>query len=216
MYFYKYVLFLRKISLVVSLRWVLAYLVGRSIPPRTSQVLTFSDAICISKIKMIFQSFLEVLLNKEFYNFIDQIEHSVQIKIKNHEILIMKYLKKCQLFINIFYFRSSRPYMFCKKGVLESFAKFYGKHLCQSLFFNKAAGLRPAAFLKKRHWDRCFPVNFTKFLRSPFFTEQLRWLLLLLQYFLTFAVSSTPKIKMICNFQRRIQNSVKHLRRTFL
>ena len=43
---------------------------------------------------MIFQSFLEVLLNKEFYNFIDQIELSVQIKIKNHEILIMKYLKK--------------------------------------------------------------------------------------------------------------------------
>ena len=172
--------------------------------------------ICISKIKMIFQSFLEVLLNKEFYNFIDQIELSVQIKIKNHEILIMKYLKKWQLFINIFYFRSSRPDMFCKKGVLENFAKFYGKHLCQSLFFNKVAALRPATLLKKRFWDRCFPVNFTKFLRTPFFTEQLRWLLFLFQYFLTFAVSSTPKIKMICNFQRRIQNPVKHLRRTFL
>ena len=38
--------------------------------------------------------------------------------------------------------RSSRPEVFCKKGVLRSFAKFTGKHLCQSLFFNKVAGLR--------------------------------------------------------------------------
>ena len=29
-----------------------------------------------------------------------------------------------------------------KKGVLRNFAKFTGKHLCQSLFFNKVAGLR--------------------------------------------------------------------------
>ena len=28
----------------------------------------------------------------------------------------------------------------CKKGVLRNFAKFTGKHLCQSLFFNKVAG----------------------------------------------------------------------------
>ena len=27
-----------------------------------------------------------------------------------------------------------------KKGVLENFAKFIGKHLYQSLFFNKSAG----------------------------------------------------------------------------
>ena len=31
---------------------------------------------------------------------------------------------------------------------------------------------------KKRLWHRCFPVNFAKFLRTPFFTEHLRWLLL--------------------------------------
>ena len=29
---------------------------------------------------------------------------------------------------------SSRPYVFCKKGVLKNFIKFTGKHLCQSLF----------------------------------------------------------------------------------
>ena len=32
------------------------------------------------------------------------------------------------------------PDVFCKKGVLRNFAKFTGKHLCQSLFFNKVAG----------------------------------------------------------------------------
>ena len=52
-------------------------------------------------------------------------------------------------------FRSSRPEVFCKKGVLRNLAKFTGKHLCQSLFF-----------------------NFEKFLRTPFLTEHLRWLLL--------------------------------------
>ena len=38
--------------------------------------------------------------------------------------------------------RSSRSEVFCKKNVLRSFAKFTGKHLCQSLFFNKVAGLK--------------------------------------------------------------------------
>ena len=66
--------------------------------------------------------------------------------------------------------------MFCKKGVLRNFAKFTGKHLCQSLFFNKVAGLKPATLLKKRLWCRCFLVTFVKFLRKLFLTEHLRWL----------------------------------------
>ena len=33
--------------------------------------------------------------------------------------------------------RSRRPEVFFKKGVLRNFPKFTGKHLCQSLFFNK-------------------------------------------------------------------------------
>ena len=36
--------------------------------------------------------------------------------------------------------RSSRPEALCKKSVLKNLAKFIGKHLCQSLFFNKVAG----------------------------------------------------------------------------
>ena len=30
--------------------------------------------------------------------------------------------------------------MFFEKGVIRNFAKFTGKHLCHSLFFNKVAG----------------------------------------------------------------------------
>ena len=32
--------------------------------------------------------------------------------------------------------------VFCKKVILKFFVKFTGKHLCQSLFFNKIAVLR--------------------------------------------------------------------------
>ena len=58
------------------------------------------------------------------------------------------------------------PDVFYKKRVLKNFTKFTGKH--KSLFFNKVAGK------KKRPWCRHFPVNFTKFLRTSFFTKHLR------------------------------------------
>ena len=43
-------------------------------------------------------------------------------------------------YLSVVSFRSSRPEVLYKKGVLRNFAKFTGKHLCQSLFFNKVAG----------------------------------------------------------------------------
>ena len=46
------------------------------------------------------------------------------------------------------------PEVGCKKGALRHFAKFTGKHLCQSLFFDKVADL-------------------SKFLRTTFLTEHL-------------------------------------------
>ena len=66
-------------------------------------------------------------------------------------------------------FRSSRPDVFCRKGVLRNFGKFTGKHLCQSLFIE--------SLLKNRLWHWCFPLNFAKFLKT-LFAEDLRWLLL--------------------------------------
>ena len=59
------------------------------------------------------------------------------------------------------------PEVFWKKGVPRNFAKFIGKHLSQSLFLNKVAGLS-ATLLRKRLWQRCFPVNFAKFLGRSF------------------------------------------------
>ena len=43
--------------------------------------------------------------------------------------------------------RGSHPDVFYKKDVLKNFAKFAGKHLRQSIFLNKVAGLRPATLL---------------------------------------------------------------------
>ena len=71
------------------------------------------------------------------------------------------------------YTQKQPPEVFYKKGVLGNFTEFTGKHPCQSLFSNKVAGLRPATLLKKSLWHRCFPVNFAKFIRTPFFTEHL-------------------------------------------
>ena len=64
--------------------------------------------------------------------------------------------------------RSSHQMCSLRKGALRNFTTFTGKHLCQSLFFNKVAGLGSATLLKKRLWHRCFPGNFAKFLRTLF------------------------------------------------
>ena len=63
--------------------------------------------------------------------------------------------------------RSSRPEVFCKKSVLRNFAKFTGKHLCQSLFFNKVAG-RPATLLKKT-LAQVFSCEFCEISKNTFF-----------------------------------------------
>ena len=61
------------------------------------------------------------------------------------------------------------PEMFCEKGVLRNFTKFTRKHLCQSLFFNKVAGPRPATLLKKRLWHRClFSCEFCEISKNNF------------------------------------------------
>ena len=100
-------------------------------------------------------------------------------------------IKHCKTFY-YWYFsfrkdRSSHRRCSIKKDVLKNFAKFTRKHLRQSLFFNKVAGLsyrsqsidlqnksiewflydRPIILSKKRLWHRCFLVNFAKFLRTP-------------------------------------------------
>ena len=50
--------------------------------------------------------------------------------------------------------------------------------LAISLNSQENSDLGPATLLKKRLWHSCFPMNFAKLLRTTFFAERLRWLLL--------------------------------------
>ena len=55
--------------------------------------------------------------------------------------------------------------------------QFTGKFMGNTFLIKTLLTLMKA-LLKNRLWHRCFPVNFTKFLRTSFLTERLRWLLL--------------------------------------
>ena len=67
---------------------------------------------------------------------------------------------------------SSHPRCSVRKDVLRNFTKFTGRHLCQSFFFNKVAGLRSATLLKKT-LTQVFSCEFCKIFRNTFFTEHL-------------------------------------------
>ena len=71
-------------------------------------------------------------------------------------------------------FRSRHSQMFFKVGVLKNLAIFKGKHLFLSRFLIKLQTL----LKRDSNTNRCFPVNVAKFLRRPFITEHLWWLLL--------------------------------------
>ena len=55
------------------------------------------------------------------------------------------------------------------------------ENTCARVSFSIKLKAVPATLLKKRLWHRWFPVNFAKFLRTPFLTEHLWWLLLNIQ-----------------------------------
>ena len=52
------------------------------------------------------------------------------------------------------------PEVFYKKGILKNFSKFIGKHLFQSLFFNKVVGLQACNSIKKETLAQLFPFEF--------------------------------------------------------
>ena len=91
--------------------------------------------------------------------------------------------------------RSSHWRCSLRKGVLRSFLKVTGKHLCKSLLFNKVAGLRPATLLKNKIWHRCFPINFAKFLRAHFLRSTSGQLLLYWTFHSTQYPKETPASK---------------------
>ena len=63
--------------------------------------------------------------------------------------------------------------MFNKKGVLIDFAKFTGKHLCQSLFFNKVVGLGLQLY-KKETQAQVFFCDFCEISKNTFSAEHLQ------------------------------------------
>ena len=64
-------------------------------------------------------------------------------------------------------FRSSHSQIIFKIDVFQHFANLARQHLCWCLFLIKLQAFRSATPLKKTQ-HRCFPVEFTKFLRAPF------------------------------------------------
>ena len=63
--------------------------------------------------------------------------------------------------------RSSRPKVFCKKGVLRNFAKFTGKHLCQILFLIRLQA-EACIFIKKETLAQVFSSEFYKISKNTF------------------------------------------------
>ena len=62
--------------------------------------------------------------------------------------------------------RSSHRRCSARKGVFRNFIKFTGKHLCQSLFFNK---LKKLNFIKKETLAQVFSCEFCWISKNTFF-----------------------------------------------
>ena len=59
-----------------------------------------------------------------------------------------------------------------RKGAFRNFAKFTGKHLCQSLFFNRVAGWA-CNFIKKETLAQVFSCEFCEISKNTIFKEHL-------------------------------------------
>ena len=91
--------------------------------------------------------------------------------------------------LSIFFLRVSHLFLaLClldlQKQPLEMFleqSQNSHENTCVGVSFIKIAGPRPATILKKRLQQKCFPVDFVKFLRTSCSQNTSRWLLLDLQ-----------------------------------
>ena len=60
--------------------------------------------------------------------------------------------------------------LYCKEGVLRNFPNLQKKYLCESLFFNKVAGL---SFPKKEILAQVFFCEFCETSKNTFFAKRL-------------------------------------------
>ena len=98
----------------------------------------------------------------KFCNFNNSYINDYYLGVFTSLITIQQYI-----IIKVFICKNGSSHRRCsvKKGVLRSFTKFAGKYVCQSLFLIKVQALACNII---RLWQRCFPVNFTKFLTTLF------------------------------------------------
>ena len=95
-----------------------------------------------------------------------------------------------------------------QKKVFLEVSRNSQENTCPESLFNKVnnnKGLRPATLLKKRLCHRCFPVNFAKFLRTPFLQNTSGRLLLYIHKFWIRHLHSTFKFdhENICGIEIR-------------
>ena len=74
--------------------------------------------------------------------------------------------------------------MYSIKKVFLEICKIHKKKPVPESLFIEVAGLRSATVLKKRLGRKCFPVNFAKFLRTPFLQNTSGRLLLVIPLFI--------------------------------
>ena len=77
------------------------------------------------------------------------------------------------LFLEFIFFSGAATSCSVKTAVLESFAKFTGKHLLRSLFLIKLQVLSIAAVLRETP-TLVFPCEYCEIFRSTYFTEHLQ------------------------------------------
>ena len=87
-----------------------------------------------------------------------------------------------KIFLNYFpaiskSFKKHPPVVFYRKGVLKNLAKYTGKFLCWSLFFNKLAALS-LQHCQKETLAQVLPCDFCEIFKNAFFTEHFGRLLL--------------------------------------
>ena len=79
--------------------------------------------------------------------------------------------------LELVYSRSSRPECSVKEVFWETSQNLQENTCVRDSFLIKL-WTTACNVIKKELWHRCFPVNFAKYLRTPFSTEHIWWLLL--------------------------------------
>ena len=108
-----------------------------------------------------------------------------------------------------FSFRSSHQRCSIKKGAPKNFAKFTGKHLCQSLFFNKVAGL--CNFIKNKTLVQVFSCEFLEIFNNTLFTEHLRTTASVASIYSATGVSLLRTLKILAICQKLIRYFLEFL-----